>query len=257
MADRRGLGGPNRNPTQIYNIVTAVMLALTLVACISAFILGVTAPRAVAQSAVNPTATLFSLPTVTNTVRAPTTNPTWTDEPTSTGQPEATATWTPSATPSPTITGTPYTPRATSTPTASETPIASATPTATRTPTRGPFDYVLRNNSITYTSNFANNAGCDWAGIGGVVFDKQGNAQLAVSVQVTSNGDFSQTVVSGSSTAYGTSGWEVYLNNTPIAETFFVQLVTSTGSALSEKIEVKMVANCQSNLAFLVFDKVQ
>ena len=89
------------------------------------------------------------------------------------------------------------------------------------------------------------------------MFDQQGNAQLAVSVEVTSSGDFSQTVVSGSATAYGTSGWEVYLNNTPIDETFYVQLVTSTGSPLSEKVEVKMVANCQSNLAFLVFDKVQ
>jgi len=257
MADRRGSGGQNRNQTQIYNVVTAVMLALTLVACISALILAATAPRSDVQAAGEPTATLFSLPTETSTVRPPTVNPTWTSEPTSTGEAAATATWTPSVTPTPTITGTPYTPRATRTATPSETPLASATPTATRTPTRGPYDYVLRNNSITYTSNFANNAGCDWAGIAGVVFDQQGNAQLAVSVEVTSSGDFSQTVVSGSATAYGTSGWEVYLNNTPIDETFYVQLVTSTGSPLSEKVEVKMVANCQSNLAFLVFDKVQ
>ena len=256
MADRRGSGGAS-GPTQIYNIVTAMMLALTLVACIAAFILGVTAPRTNAQAATEPTATLFSLPTSTNTVRPPTVNPTWTLQPTSTGQQAATVTWTPSTTPTPTITGTPYTPRATRTPTPSETPLASPTSTATRTPTRGPYDYALRNNSITYTSNFANNAGCDWAGIAGVVFDQQGNAQLAVSVQVTSSGDFSQTVVSGSASAYGTSGWEVYLNDTPIDSTFFVQLVTSTGSPLSEKIEVKMVANCQSNLAFLVFDKVQ
>jgi hypothetical protein len=257
MADRRGSGSRNRNQTQIYNIVTAVMLALTLVACISALILGVTAPRQGAEAAAAPTATLFSLPTETSTVRPPTVNPTWTPEPTGTGEQEPTATWTPSATPTVTITGTPYTPRATRTATPTETPIASATSPATRTPTRAPFDYVLRNNSITYTSNFANNAGCDWAGIGGVVFDEEGNAQLAVSVEVTSSGDFSETVASGSATAYGTSGWEVYLNDQPIDNTFFVQLVTSTGSPLSEKIEVETVANCQSNLAFLVFDKVQ
>jgi hypothetical protein len=252
MADRRGSGA---NQTQVYNIVTAVMLALTIVACIAALILAVTAPRGGAQAAADPTATLFTLPTETATVRAPTLNATWTASPTSESQ-VPTATWTPSVTPTPTVTDTPLTPRATSTPTATETPEATATSPATITPTRAPFDYILRNGSITYTSNFANNAGCDWAGIAGVVFDTAGNPQSGVTAEVSS-GDFSQTAVSGSNTSYGTSGWEVYLNNEPIDQTFFVQLVSSSGTPLSQRIEVEMVDSCQSNLAFLVFDQIQ
>lgn len=252
MADRRGSGA---NQTQVYNIVTAAMLALTIVACIAALILAVTAPRIGVQAAEDPTATLFTLPTATYTLRPPTLNPTWTASPTSEEQ-GPTATWTPSVTPTPTVTDTPLTPRATSTPTATETPEASPTSPPTITPTRAPFDYALRNGSITYTSNFANNAGCDWAGIAGVIFDTGGNPQLAVTVEVSS-GDFRQTVVSGSNTSYGTSGWEVYLNNEPIDQTFFVQLLSSTGTALSPRVEVKMVDSCQSNLAFLVFDQIQ
>jgi len=252
MADRRGSGV---NQTQVYNIVTAAMVALTIVACIAALILAVTAPRTGAQAAADPTATLFTLPTATSTVRPPTVNPTWTASPTSESD-VPTATWTPSITPTPTATYTPLTPRATSTPTATETPEASPTNRATITPTRAPFDYILRNGSITYTSNFANNAGCDWAGIAGVVFDTGGNPKSGVTVEVSS-GDFSQTAVSGSNTSYGSSGWEVFLNNEPIDQTFNVRLVSSTGTPLSQSIEVKMVDSCQSNLAFLVFDQVQ
>ena len=133
------------------------------------------------------------------------------------------------------------------------------TPTPTQTPvaTESPFEYVLRNDEITYTSNFANDEGCDWTGIAGVIFDQQGRHQLAVNVRVTGPDDFNQTVVSGSKTEYGQSGWEVVIGDEPVSETYTVRLETSTGDPLSEAITVQTVPNCDSNLALLVFDQVQ
>ena len=74
-------------------------------------------------------------------------------------------------------------------------------------------------------------------------------------MRVTST-DFDQTVISGSKTEYGSSGWEVYLGDAPVDQTFTVQLLDNNNLPLSDTIDVQMIPECDSNLAFLVFDEV-
>ncbi len=237
------------NRTQLYNIVTAVMLGLTVVTCLTVAVLGATSAGAVApQQAGVPT--LFVLPTFTQTLAGPTAGPTATGTATATIAATATITATPTVTDTPTPTDTPVEPTATETPLPSGTPL----PTATRTPP--PFPYVLRSGQIIYTANFANTAGCDWSGIAGLVYDQNGQHQLAVTVHVTGPG-LDETRISGTKTEYGGSGWEVFINNKPVDGLYTVQLLDSTGKPISDKASVQMVPDCKSNLAMVVFDEVK
>ncbi len=247
--------GP-RSRTMTYNFITAVMVALSVVVCCSALFVAMnTLTQGGGAIAAKPT--LFNFPTVTPTLAAPTENPTWT------ATPRPTHTSTPTITPTPTVTQTPrpgetLSPsptfegreRPTSTPEETET----ITPTVTLTPL--PYDYVLRNNEIVYTSNFANAAGCNWAGIAGVIYNRRREHKTGVIVHVTGNG-VDERRTSGSKPEYGLSGWEVYLADHPIAATYTVQLENSEGEALSAPVTVQTMDNCDQNLAFLVFDKVQ
>jgi hypothetical protein len=237
------------NRTQLYNIVTAVMLGLTAVTCCTVAVLGATSAGAVSpQQAAVPT--LFVLPTFTQTLAGPTTGPTATGTATPTITATATVTAMPTVTDTPTPTDTPVGPTATDTPL----PTGTSRPTATRTPP--PFPYVLRNDEVIYTANFANTAGCDWSGIAGLVYDQNGQHQLAVTVHVTGP-NLDETRVSGSKTEYGGSGWEVYITNKPVDGLYTVQLLDSTGKPISDKVSVQMVPDCKSNLAMVVFDEVK
>ncbi len=240
--------------TLLYNIVTAMMLALTMVVCCSVLYIAVTSSLGAAsqvQQAAVPT--LFVFPTFTATLEGPTVNPTWTITPTATSTATPRATATPSITPSPTPTDTPV---PTDTPPPTETPLPTNTPRPTSTPTPPPFLYVLRDGQVVYTTNFANTAGCNWAGIAGLVYDRSGRHQPGLTVHVTGSG-LDVRVVSGSKPEYGQSGWEVYLGSKPVSALYIVQLESATAEILSDKVQVQTVASCQSNLALVVFDKVQ
>lgn len=256
MADKAS--GPAGARTRTYNLVTAVILALTIVVCLLGIYLTVAlGGRARAQEADEPAAAGDA--TATPTVAAPTPNATLT------GTSIPTATATPTVTPTPTITPTNLptltmvptdTPTATPTPTSTSTPVPTNTPAATATNTRAPFDYVLRGGSVTYRDNFANSAGCDWLGIAGQVFDLNGQPQTGLMVHV-SGGGVDQRVRTGDYPAYGQSGWEIYLDNHPKAGTFTVRLETAGGQPLSDAITVETGTTCEHNLALLAFDQVQ
>ncbi len=247
------LAGP-RGQAMTYNFITAAMVALSVVVCCSAlFVAANTLAGGGGRTAAEPT--LFVFPTFTPTLAGPTLNPTWTatpkptstSTPTRTPTPTATQTLRPGETPSPA-------PEVSETPTA--TPEEGETATPTITPTPSPYDYVLRNNEIVYTSNFANAAGCNWAGIAGVIYNRQGEHKTGVIVHVTGNG-LDERRTSGSKTEYGASGWEVYLADHPLVATYTVQLEKSDGQPLSAPVTVQTRDNCEQNLAFLVFDKVK
>jgi hypothetical protein len=245
---------PETGRTQIYNVITAVLLGLTAVACITVLVSAATT-LAQNQGVVEPTPFVF--PSATPGVDDPTPNATWTAGPLPTGTATVTPSITPSVSPVPSETPTPEptsTRRPTVTPTPTITPTPTRTPLASATPTRTPFEYALRGGAVTFTSNYANNAGCNWAGIAGLVFDRNGQHKVGVVVHLTGGG-LDVITTSGSKTAYGTSGWEIYLDNKPIVGTFFIQLETGTGQPLSEKITVSTVASCNSNLALLFFDQ--
>lgn len=235
---------PNR--TQIYNIVTVVMLVLTTVVGCFVLVRFLSENPFQTQPVAEPT--LFVLASLTPTLPPPTVPPT--------------STITPTFTPSPTrpvpMTNTPsqtLTPTSTEMPTGTLEPTATETPEASATPTLSPFDYVLQNDAVTYTSNFANSAECDWAGLAGQVFDIDGKPELGLRIRVTGGG-VDEIIISGSNTAYGASGWERMVDNEPNEGTFYVQLQDAVGNFLSDVIIVQMIPTCSNNLALVNFVQV-
>jgi hypothetical protein len=238
--------------TQLYNVVTIVMLVLTaLVGC--GVLVGFLAANPF-QSLRAAEPTLFVLPSLTPTLPPPTTPPTATITPTLTPSPTrpVPATVTPSPTLTPAFT---ETPTITITPTETETPLATETATPSPTSTRSPFDYALQDAAVTYTTNFANSAGCDWAGIGGQILDINRSPKLGLRVHITGGG-IDEIVLSGSNSAYGGGGWERMVDVHPTSGIYYVQLEGPSGELLSDIIVVQMIPTCGNNLALVNFIQV-
>jgi len=244
MADRAS------GQTQLYNVVTIVMLVLTAAVGISVLVRVASAGPLLAQQAPEPT--LFVPSTLTPTLPPPTLPPTATT--TLTPVPSATRTLLPTETPTSTPAGT-ATPTITLSPTGTQSPTPTPTYTPSPTSTHSPFDYVLQNSAVTYTTNFANSAGCNWAGIAGLVLDINRNPALGLRVHITGGG-IDEYVISGSNPAYGAGGWERMVDNRPSSGMYYAQLESVSGERLSDVIAIQMIPGCNNNLALVNFIQV-
>jgi hypothetical protein len=245
-------GGTSR----LYNLITIVMVALTVIVILAVVALIIVNPGKGEKPAAVQPPTVFVIPSETPTLPGPTVNPTWTVTPTTTetATPTITSTPAPTRTPTPTDTATPtQTLTPTNTLTATLTPTKTNTPLPTNTRTAAPFDYEA---DITYRKNFANKAGCDWAGIGGTAVDLSNKHVVGLIVHVWGGG-IDDRVITGSNTKYGTSGWERSVNNKPTDGLFRVQLESPSGTLLSDVIDVQMKKNCDKNLAEVAFEAIQ
>lgn len=198
-------------------------------------------------------AAVIPSPTVTFT---PSIEPTWTPRPSG---PTATSipayTLPPSKTPTPLPTFPSKTPTPTYTPTATNTPTITPTgPTPTPSPTRSQFPFTKSNNSPFYLQNWANNAGCGWMGVAGIVLDLSGNPVLVgqYRVHVWGSGIDERPLVGGAPD-YGPSGWEQFLLNKTEVREYNVQLETKNGTAVSQVYRVQTKASCSQNLLQLDF----
>ncbi len=251
----------------LFGVLTPLLLILTglLVVCFAAvFVMPGILPAAfqpndgsqtvqlLNTAAPAPSVTLSA--TVFNVVAEgvpPTWTPSVTPEPSGTPTPRGTATHTltPSLTPTfhPTKTPTP-TPTSTQTPTETPTPGPSPTPTSTRSA------YPFTMEPAVYTANYANNAGCNWLGAAGQVFDLEGRPASSGSwmVWVTEGGVNYQTYV-GTALAYGPAGWEVFLFDRPRVATHRIQLFSPSGTPVSAVYEFSTRASCNQNLVILNF----
>jgi hypothetical protein len=160
-----------------------------------------------------------------------------------------------------------FTPSPTITPTQFIEPTAPATaqpagPTATFTlgptlpplvsgPTESPFPFAAR-DQVVFTQNFANTAGCNWQGIGGQVFDLNGQPLVNIRVHVFGSG-VDLFAVSGSNTLYGVSGWEIQLTNGITTNSYVVELQSAQGTIISPQIAITFPADCARNLAVINF----
>jgi hypothetical protein len=158
----------------------------------------------------------------------------------------------PTLTPSVTPTFPPPTPTRTPTPTPTDTPTPG--PSATATATFSPFPFTKDLTSPQYLQNFANNAGCNWMGIAGEVFDLEGNpvAPGGYVVHIWDSG-IDQRAVVGDAPAYGPSGYEQFLFDAPRVQDHSVQLETSNGTAVSQVYRVQTRASCNQNLIWFNF----
>lgn len=254
-----------------FNLVTIIFVTLTVV--VGIVVIGVAAeamePPILAPG---PTATLppvLDMPTLTPsfTPLPPTETPTYTPSPTFTPSLTPTATDTPlptstgTAGPTPTFTPGPSgtaTTRATSTLTLTPSPTSTFTPsptgpTPTQTNTLSPYPFAMQEGSPRMRTNFANAAGCSWQGLAGQVITQTNEPITGVQIRVSGQELSSPLVtLSGSSTVYGPSGWEIVVDNKTNNNSYTVSL-WSGDIQVSPEVEVVFPNSCEQNLAMINF----
>jgi hypothetical protein len=122
---------------------------------------------------------------------------------------------------------------------------------------RSPFTFTKDDVSPQYLQNFANNAGCNWLGIGGEVIglDNEPVPYGAYRVHIWDSGIDSRVTV-GDAPAYGPSGYEQFLFDAPRVQEHNIQLETANGTAVSQIYRVQTRASCNQNLLFFVFEQI-
>ncbi len=166
----------------------------------------------------------------------------------------------PTWTASPTIALTPSeTPRPTFTPISTDTPVSLFPPTRTPRPTNTPKAPFSASTSQVESTLIYPDLACNWAGIGGTVVNANNSpiiGQVIVLRGTLDGKSIEQQTVSGINKAYGESGFEFVLGNTPVASTtLYVQLVDLNGLPLSDKISVPTSGECTKNLVLVRFKK--
>lgn len=117
-----------------------------------------------------------------------------------------------------------------------------------------PVWFIKSPESPIYLQNYANNAGCNWAGIAGEVFDLQGNPVSFGEYRVHAWGSgIDNRVPVGGVPVYGPSGYEIFLFDSPIMNDYNLQLETADGSFASPIFVVQTHASCAENLLYFVF----
>ncbi len=243
----------------IFNLISIIFVVLSILWLVFVFL------RLAGPPVTDPAAVNFALPTAqvlpsltATTTPLPTNTPTDTLTPTISPTPSDTPTLTPTVAPSLTITDTPTvspTPSHTPTPLATFTPLPTATPTGpTPVPTEAPspFPFQLRDDSVIFTQNFANTAGCAWQGVGGQVFGLDGNPLSGLQIHVFGS-DVDMFRQAGENTLYGPAGWEHKVADTINNTTYFVQLHSAQGTIISDRIQVTFPSDCAQNLALIYF----
>lgn len=173
---------------------------------------------------------------------------------------------TPTPTYGPSLTNTPM-PSATSTKTNTATPKPSLTPTSTAThtstPTEKPMPYILKGTPEPISGNLIHPSwNCEWFAIGGQVWNLQDAPKVGMTVVL--GGTYGEnlielTVLSGSSTVYGESGYEFVVENRQIGSSglLWIQLENEMGIPVSSRTYLDTSASCQENLIIVNFKQVR
>lgn len=176
----------------------------------------------------------------------------------------------PTATPTPEIfLPTEWTPTPTRAATGTPTPIPSETATPSPEPTSetaqatatGPA-FGLQPGAPVLTPNIANDLGCDWMGVGGQVFDQEGEpiTDLGVHLEGTlGEQSFELDTLTGSAPNLGPAGYVFDLADQPIAseETLWIQLNDTAGVPLSDPVFLNTSDSCDENLVLVNWRQVR
>lgn len=114
--------------------------------------------------------------------------------------------------------------------------------------------YTLQGAVPVALPNIANDEGCNWMGIAGLVFDLDKKDVPGLIVRLTGGG-LNQDKVTGSSPEFGLSGYQFFLSDHPVEteDVYRVQLLYVTGEALSDVVFVDTFADCSRNLLLVNF----
>lgn len=176
----------------------------------------------------------------------------------------------PTATPTPEI----FLPDAwTSTPTQTHPPTATPPPTETPTPTPEPTEvtpeatatgppFALQAGAPVLTPNIANDLECDWMGVGGQVFDLEGDpvTELGVHLEGEIGGQpIEMDSLTGSAQQLGPAGYLFNVSDHPIAssETLWLQLNDTAGVPLSDPIYLTTSDSCDENFVLVNWKQVR
>jgi hypothetical protein len=107
-----------------------------------------------------------------------------------------------------------------------------------------------------FTTNFANTAGCAWQGIGGQVYDVNGNPLTNIQVRVRGQ-NLDQRTISGANTLYGSSGWEISVGTAASPAVFIIELYSPQGTPISPEITINFPGDCARNLALVNFQQTR
>lgn len=111
--------------------------------------------------------------------------------------------------------------------------------------------YILQPGTPAYLPNFNQpQAGCDWMGVAGQVFDANGIEVLGL---VIHSGD--QTAITGEMLAYGPGGYEIQLSDSPknTSAQYWVQVFNTEGQPLSDQVFFNTYEDCSQNLILVNF----
>ena len=125
--------------------------------------------------------------------------------------------------------------------------------------------FVISPGTPVSTSSqvFHPEAGCDWFGVAGQVFDLSGAPVSQQQVQIggtLAGSPVAMLSLTGLANAYGSAGfYEFNLGDKPIASngTLWVQLLDQAGLELSEKIYFETFDSCEKNLIFVNFKQLR
>lgn len=239
---------PRKISSLIWNTLT--VLVLLMVVCLAGFFLLIL---------LNPNSqlNLFPPPTLPAAISFPTA--------TATSQFALPPTWTPAPTLESTATDTPA---PTNTPAPTETPFSLFTLTPTTTGIAGApaeFPFVVGPGTPVGTSSLAFHpeAGCNWMGVAGQVFDLSGAPVSGQQVRVSGTllgAPIDMLSLTGLTTAYGNNGfYEFTLGEKPVNSTgtLWVQLLDQSGLPMSDKIYFDTYDACDKNLIFVNFKQVR
>jgi hypothetical protein len=175
----------------------------------------------------------------------------------------------------PTVTPTPeiflpatWTTTPTRTPLPSETPTETPTPppTAVLTETPGPTPtgppFALQPGAPVLTPNIANELGCEWMGVGGQVFDRNGEPITDLGVHLEGQLDglpIELDTLTGSAPNLGPGGYVFNVSDHPIAstDTLAIQLNDAAGVPLSEEIFLTTSDSCNENFVLVNWRQVR
>jgi hypothetical protein len=134
-----------------------------------------------------------------------------------------------------------------------ETPVSTATQT--------PFPLILQTGSPAYIQNFAHlEAGCNWLGIAGQIFDSDGKTinNLVVNVK----GSLGQVVIDEigltgvpEADIYGPGGYEIKIADKTIdsENSLEIQVFDIQGNNLTNTVPFKTFSDCEKNLIIINF----
>ena len=110
---------------------------------------------------------------------------------------------------------------------------------------------MLVEDGVIYTQH-PSWEGCNWLGIAGEVWDRDGEPITGIAVVLNGGGRENNISFSGQAPDYGPSGWEHFLDNKVKAGVFQVQLWRE-GEPISEAVTVHTRRECRANLAYVIF----